>query len=211
VPAKVSEAYVLRTYPFQEADLVVSFLTRDQGKLRGVAKRARRPKSNFGSGLERLSHVRMSFDQRETRELVRLDSCELVESQFALQSSYEASLVLDYMAELAEQLLPLSEPSEKYFRLLNSMLSYLRGGGQIWAAATYYTLWAARLSGFLPALKVSRDSAEIAEEMFDTPIANLTEREWSKDTARDLRRFCVRQIEAHVERRLMTVSMLEAL
>src|SRR5882724_5135617 len=139
MPARVSEAIVLQTYPFQEADLVVSFLTRDQGKLRGVAKRARRPKSNFGSGLERLSHVRMSFDQRETRELVRLDSCELVVSQFALQSSYEASLVLDYMAELAEQLLPLNEPSEKYFRLLNSMLVYLRGGGETWAAATYYT------------------------------------------------------------------------
>ncbi|MEO8029014.1 MAG: recombination protein O N-terminal domain-containing protein, partial [Bryobacteraceae bacterium] len=61
MPARVSEAFVLRTYPFQEADLVVSFLTRDQGKLRGVAKRARRPKSNFGSGLERLSHIRMSF------------------------------------------------------------------------------------------------------------------------------------------------------
>jgi hypothetical protein len=37
VPARVSEALVLRTYPLKEADLVVSFLTRDQGKLRGVA------------------------------------------------------------------------------------------------------------------------------------------------------------------------------
>src|SRR5580704_586313 len=51
VPARVSEALVLRTYPLKEADLVVSFLTRDQGRLRGVAKRARRPKSAFGSGL----------------------------------------------------------------------------------------------------------------------------------------------------------------
>ena len=57
MPARVSEAIVLRTYPFREADLVVSFLTRDQGKLRGVARRARRPKSGFGAGLERLSHV----------------------------------------------------------------------------------------------------------------------------------------------------------
>ena len=48
MPARVSEAIVLQTYPFKESDLVVSFLTRDQGKLRGIAKRARRPKSNFG-------------------------------------------------------------------------------------------------------------------------------------------------------------------
>ncbi|HXJ41101.1 MAG TPA: DNA repair protein RecO, partial [Bryobacteraceae bacterium] len=84
----MSEAIVLQTYPFKESDLVVSFLTRDQGKLRGVAKRARRPKSNFGSGLERLSQVKMSYFQRETRELVNLDSCELVRSQFGLLADY---------------------------------------------------------------------------------------------------------------------------
>jgi len=76
MPARVSEAIVLQTYPFRESDLVVSFLTRDRGKLRGVAKRARRPKSVFGSGLERLSQVRMSYFQNPTRELVNLDSCE---------------------------------------------------------------------------------------------------------------------------------------
>ena len=42
MPAQVSETFVLRTYPFREADLIVSFLTRDLGKLRGVARRATR-------------------------------------------------------------------------------------------------------------------------------------------------------------------------
>src|SRR6516162_6088627 len=82
MPARISEAIVLRTYPLKEADLIVSFLTRDQGKLRGVARRARRPKSSFGSGLERLSHVRMAYFQKESHELVNLDSCELIRSQF---------------------------------------------------------------------------------------------------------------------------------
>ena len=78
MPARVSETFVLRTYPFREADLIVSFFTRDQGKLRGVARRARRPKSPFGSGLERLSHVRMAYFQRENAELANLTGCELI-------------------------------------------------------------------------------------------------------------------------------------
>jgi DNA repair protein RecO (recombination protein O) len=45
----MSDSFILQTYPFREADLVVSFFTRDQGKLRGVARRARRPKSSFGN------------------------------------------------------------------------------------------------------------------------------------------------------------------
>ena len=36
MPARVSETFVLRTYPYKEADLIVSFFTRDQGKLRGL-------------------------------------------------------------------------------------------------------------------------------------------------------------------------------
>src|ERR1041384_1236134 len=88
MPAQVSETFVLRTYPFRESDLIVSFFTRDLGKLRGVARRARRPKNTFGSGLERLSHIRMTYFQRENAELASLTSCELIESQFGMQAEY---------------------------------------------------------------------------------------------------------------------------
>ena len=172
VPARVSEALVLRTYPFKEADLVVSFLTRDQGKLRGVAKRARRPKSTFGSGLERLSHVRMAYFQRESHELVNLDSCELIRSQFDLVTSYQASIALDYFAEASELLLPSAEPSEKFFRLLVAVLESLRpaGGegsvqaGRVWRAVTYFSLWAVRLSGWLPELHVCLSCGSLLDD-----------------------------------------------
>ncbi len=118
MPVRISESFVLRTYPFREADLIVSFFTRDQGKLRGIARRARKLKSTFGSGLERLSHATVSYYQKENRELVNLNSCELVHSQFSLCNTFEWSLGLDYMAELSEQLLPAAEANEKHFRLL---------------------------------------------------------------------------------------------
>src|ERR1017187_4013273 len=106
-----SESFVLRTYPFREADLIVSFFTRDQGKLRGVARRVRKPKNSFGSGLERLSLVNISYSQKETRELVNLNSCDLLQSQFNLASDFDSSLALDYIAEVSEHLLPPHEPN----------------------------------------------------------------------------------------------------
>ena len=164
VPARVSESLVLRTYPLKEADLVVSFLTRDQGKLRGVAKRARRPKSNFGSGLERLSHVRMAYFQRENRELVNLDSCELIRSQFGLVSDYSAGVALDFLAEVSEQLLPAAEPSEKFFRLLVAVLESLPAPGGVWRGVTYFALWAVRLSGWLPELHVCLSCGSVLDD-----------------------------------------------
>ena len=156
MPARVSEAIVLRTYPLGESDLIVSFLARDLGKLRGVAKRARRPKSKFGAGLERLSRVQMHYFQRENRELASLDSCELVDSPFHLLSDYAASVMLDYLTEVSEQLLPPAESNEKFFRLLSSVLAYLQDHGVagVWRVVTYFSLWAVRLAGFLPDLHV---------------------------------------------------------
>ena len=255
MPARVSEAFVIQTYPLQEADLIVSFLTRDLGKMRGVAKRARRPKSPFGSGLERLSRVRMSYFQKENRELVNLDGCDLIQSQFSLVSDYPASVALDFLAEISEQLLPASEPNEKFFRLLAATVEHLRSRtpGAPWVSTTYFALWALRLSGLLPDLHVClgcggwlddpeaaarafhqrhqsglfcvscrRDlapggswelsvaSRQIAARMLKEPIASFAGEPWTPDTAADLRRFLVQQIEQHVERRLITAPALEA-
>jgi DNA repair protein RecO (recombination protein O) len=258
VPARVSEAIVLRTYPFKEADLVVSFFTRDQGKLRGVAKRARRPKSFFGAGLERLSHVRMAYFQRENRELVSLDSCELIRSSFGLLSDYGAVLALDFFAEVAEQLLPDGEVNEKFYRLLLAVLEHLEttgepgaDAGRVWRAVTYYSLWAVRLSGLLPEIHVclgcgavlddaghaerawfargqfgllcghcrgtagsgsqelSAESRATAAEMLRKPIAQFAAEKWDPGRAADLRRFLVQQMEAHVERKLITAPLIE--
>ena len=260
MPARVSEALVLRTYPFKEADLVVSLLSRDQGKLRGIAKRARRPKSPFGSGLERLSHVRMAYFQRENRELVNLDSCEIIRSQFALVGDFATSVALDYFAEASDLLLPDAESNEKFFRLLLAVLDFLRSPageengptGRVWRAVTYFSFWAVRLSGWLPELhacmncgsvlddpetperaffsrgqaglicgpcrrtagtgnswELSRESRAIAGEILRQPVAQLATVNWNRETAADLRRFLVQQMESHTERRLITIPMLE--
>lgn len=219
MPARMSDSFILQTYPFREADLVVSFFTRDQGKLRGVARRARRPKSSFGSGLERLSHATVSYYQKENRELVSLNSCELMQSQFALASNYESSVALDYLAEVTEQLLPPAESNERHFRLLIAVLDFLHSdnnaglhsGGNVWTAVTYFALWAVRLAGLLPDLRVSAESRAIVEEMLVTPIQQLNARSWTRETAADVRRALNRLIEEQVERKLRTPQILESL
>src|SRR5690242_18029293 len=157
MPARVSETFVLRTYPFREADLIVSFFTRDLGKLRGVARRARKPKSAFGAGLERLSHVRMSYFQRENAELANLTSCEMIQSQFDLGSDYARGLVLDFMTETTEHVVPVHEPNEKFFRLIIATIAYLRSEGSPWAALIYFALWGVRLAGVFPQVRLQSE------------------------------------------------------
>ncbi len=211
MPSQASESLILRTYALKESDLIVSFFTRDQGKLRGVARGVRKPKSKFGAGLERLSHSRLYYSGKEGVELLFITGCDLLGSPFAIGSRYEASVVLDYIAEVSDLLLPAAEENERFFRLILAMLDYLRADGSPWCAATYFSLWAVQLSGILGQPIVSSESRAIAQEMFATPIAGLSPRDWNKFTARDLRRAMLRDIEQHAERRVQSASILEAL
>src|SRR3984957_17091500 len=72
------EAIVLRVWPFHEADLLVSLFTREQGRLKGVARHAMRSRRRFGGALEPLTHVRAHWAERPRQELVRLDAFEVL-------------------------------------------------------------------------------------------------------------------------------------
>ena len=102
MPLYSADALILRTYKLGEADRIVVFLTRDRGKKRGVAKGARRPKSNFVGALEPLTHARVAYFEKERRELVNLNYSEA--SRSALSSgTIEGLGCATYFAELIDE------------------------------------------------------------------------------------------------------------
>lgn len=146
-----SEAIVLRTYPVREADLLVTLFTRVEGKVRGMARSAKKSKRRFGGALEPLTHVKAFYDVRERQELARLDSCEVIESPLASEVSYPRAVALGHIAELLDELLPDHEANDAIFRLTLSVLHVLTGP-DVWMPITYFELWLTRLVGFLPEL-----------------------------------------------------------
>lgn len=148
---KESDAIVLRTYPLREADLLVTLFTRAEGKVRGVARSAKKSRRRFGGALEPLTYVRAFYEDRERQELTRLDSCDVLESPLASEVSYPRAVALAHLAELLDELLPDREVNDAVFRLTLSVLASLRGP-DIWMPLTYFDLWLTRLLGFLPEL-----------------------------------------------------------
>lgn len=152
MPLHESEAIVLQSYPLGEADRLVSFLSRTMGRLRGVAAGARRPKSRFGSTLERLSHVRVWFFERETRELVRINQCEIIESFLDAFGDYGSSVALSLFSEITQAVLPDKEVSDPNFRLLLLCAQTVKRTRKPEPALAYFALWTVRLGGWLPPL-----------------------------------------------------------
>ncbi len=144
-----SEAVVLRTWPVHEADLIVSFFTRDYGRVRGVAKSALRSRKRFGGALEPMTLARAWFAERPGQELVRLDQLEIVRSPLSAPVDPVRMTVLSFFAELLDEALPDHDPQETVFRLLGSVLEQTTVE-QPWMPLTYFQLWMTRLMGLLP-------------------------------------------------------------
>ena len=155
-----SDALILRTYRYGEADRIVVFLTDDRGKKRGVAKNATVSRRRFGAALEPLTRGRVAYVEREGRELVRLDRVEVRMTSLEAASGRppdDGARVLGhaaYFAELLDEWAPENAPNEKLFRLGAAVGEALCAGGSVDALARYFEYWLLRLEGVYPALDV---------------------------------------------------------
>jgi DNA repair protein RecO (recombination protein O) len=152
MPARESEAIVLRSYPLGEADRLVSFLARSMGRVRGVAAGARKTKSRFGSTLEKLSHIRIWFSERENRDLVRISQCEIIESFLDAFGDYSSSVALALFSEITETVLPEHEAADASFRLLLLAAQAVKRTRKPEVPLAYFALWTVKLGGWLPPL-----------------------------------------------------------
>ena len=150
MPLRETEAIVIRTYRLGEADKIVSLFTRQLGRLRAVAAGAQRPKSRYGGTLEAPSYIRLWVFERENRDLLRINSVELVESFFDMQKDYQVHVAAQYVGEVVERFLPEREVNERAFRLAVMVLRALKRSGERERPLLYFNYWLLRLGGFLP-------------------------------------------------------------
>jgi DNA repair protein RecO (recombination protein O) len=175
MPLHESEAIVLQSYPLGEGDRLVSFLSRTMGRMRGVAAGARKPKSRFGATLERLSYVRIWFHEKETRELVRITQCEIVESFIDAFQDYASSVALAVFSEVTQAVLPDREPSDANFRLVLLATQEVKKTGKPEVPLAYFALWTVRLGGWLPVLDSCAKCGRLiaaGERVFFSPLAS---------------------------------------
>src|SRR3989454_9842851 len=150
MPAREREAIILKTFPLGEADRLVSFLGRSSGRVRGVAAGVHRLRNRYGSTLEILSHVQIWYVEKETRELVRIQQADLLESFHKAQSDYGLSTGLAVVSEISELILPEHEVSEPMFRLILLAAREIERTGDWSLPLSYFAFWTVRLGGWLP-------------------------------------------------------------
>jgi DNA repair protein RecO (recombination protein O) len=206
-----SEALTLKTYPFAESNRIVVYLTRNYGKLRGVAHGARKPKSRFGSTLELLTHSKIVFYRKEHQELAVIQSAEIIKAFPSYELSWEVNLHFNYFAELLLEFSHEEEESENLFRLALAVLDAY-SSVPISLLARYFELWLLKLEGVLPDLdRTFPAMAEKLRAMMRVHPKEIAGSALSADEMKALENVAGSLIESHLEKRLKSRVFLSQL
>jgi DNA repair protein RecO (recombination protein O) len=149
-----TEALVLRTYNFGEADKIVVCLTQTSGLIRAVAKGCRKLKSRFGAALEPFTVARIAYYQKENQELVSLNHVEIVKSHFDLSGQAETLTGLAYMGDLVIEFSPPYETNERLYRMVKACLDAIcESQSDLQVILRYFEIWLLKLEGYLPDMR----------------------------------------------------------
>jgi DNA repair protein RecO (recombination protein O) len=147
VNSRTTPAVVLRWRAYGESDKVVTFLTKDFGKITGIGKGARNSKRRFPNSLEILARVHVQFRQRAEASLAFLESCQLTSPNTATWDA-ERLAYGAYLAELAEQMTVEWNPAAEIYDLLVEALASLDTGPATAAFVRAYELQLLERAGF---------------------------------------------------------------
>ena len=148
-----TDAIILHTVPVRERDKMVIFLTPDHGKRKGWAYGARAIRSRFGAALEPLAKVTIGYSERESEEVVRIETVDLIRSLFPAQQNLVSSVAATYITELVDTNTPPNDPAEVTYRLLDRTTEALLDGVPPLPVIAYAEIWTLKLAGTFPSLR----------------------------------------------------------
>ncbi|MEJ2233911.1 MAG: DNA repair protein RecO [Syntrophobacterales bacterium] len=147
------EAIILRTRDYSESDRLITFFSRNQGQLTGIAKGARRSKKRFVHTLEPCSHVAVTYMDRRTSGLVRLDASELKNAFTALRSDIARLGYASLSCEIVLHMSPERQANATLFALLCQYLEQLELGAEPENISLLFQTRMLHLSGYGPNLQ----------------------------------------------------------
>ncbi len=147
-----TKAILLRYYDYGEADRLFVFFTRDYGKLKLIAKRARRSLKRQFATIDLLSYLELSFKANEERELYPISSIEMIEPFMTLRHDLKALSCALYFVDLIDAFYKVREKDDAMFVDLVTFLTIFEKGGFKLCAIPMFQMKMLRRAGLAPNL-----------------------------------------------------------
>jgi DNA repair protein RecO (recombination protein O) len=145
-------AVVLRTFDYGESDRIVTFFSADFGKIKGIAKGARRSRRRFPNTLEPFSCATILFTRRDDATLVFLENSDMIDHYTGIRADLERTLLASYLIDLADQFTMEGKVNRDLFALIRDFLKLIEGGQASDALMRIFEMRLLKHSGYEPIL-----------------------------------------------------------
>ncbi len=147
-----TRAIALRSIDLSETDKIVTFFTERHGKVKCVAKGARKIKTRFAASLEPMSYLHLIYFGKENQELYRLNHADILESFQSIREDFHKLYTGIYFNELVDAMVSEGQREPEIFQLLLDSLWTLKGRRPLDTLVRLFELRFLALSGYAPQL-----------------------------------------------------------
>ncbi|HPL96299.1 MAG TPA: DNA repair protein RecO [Smithellaceae bacterium] len=144
--------FLLKSLSYGESDLIVTFYTREFGKLRGIAKGAKRSRKRFANVFEPFSLTDLIFSRKNNDSLAFIESCDIIDHYTLIRQDLEKTLTASYFIDLADHFSQEGKSGDRLFALLNDFLTWLSHENVSDAAVRFFEMRLLKIAGFEPSL-----------------------------------------------------------
>jgi len=146
-----TEAIILTCRDYGESDRLIAFYGETAGRLKGIAKGARRSKKRFVHSFEPCSLVNMTY--RVRKGLVWIEACKLLEPFLSLRTDLKRWGYAGLLSEVVLEMAPEGEPQPELFSLFKLTLDRLVKTRDPLNVVLLFLLRFLHIMGYLPALE----------------------------------------------------------
>ena len=147
-----TEAILLRSLDYGESDRIVTFYTRDYGKLRGIAKGARRSRRRFANALELFCCSQIVFSRKGRDSLALVEESRVHHLFEQIRQDLEKTLMASYLIDLTDQFTLEDKKSEELFNLLYDFLNHIETGNATETHLRFFEIRLLKCIGYQPVL-----------------------------------------------------------
>lgn len=149
-----TEAIVLTTRDYGESDRLIDFYTHSNGRLKGLAKGAKKSRKRFAHTFESSSLVQLTY--KENKSLVWIEACKLLEPHLALRADMERWAYSALVCELLLEMVPEGESQAELFVLVKYALARLSKEKDPLNTLLVFMIRFMDMAGYLPAFEGCR-------------------------------------------------------
>jgi len=144
--------FVLKSLSYGESDLIITFFSREFGKINGIAKGAKRSKKRFANVFEPFSLTNIIFSRKNRDALAFIESCDIIDHYALIRQDLEKTLTASYFIDLTDHFSLEGKSNEDLFMLLADFLAWLARENISDPAIRFFEMRLLKIAGFEPAL-----------------------------------------------------------